>query len=75
MDNNQNIEFLKHATQTALQYMIQCSNIQEEELFQICIDFWAFFTMDILKKTNKGIFDETVMGKIDPMQEQFLMGN
>jgi len=54
--------------------MVQCSNLQEEELFQICIDFWAFFTMDILKKTNKGIFDETVMNKTNPFQDKMIMG-
>ena len=63
------------ATDAALQYMIQCSHIPEEELFQICIDFWSFFTLDILKKTKSGIWDSTAVGKVEAIQEQMLNGN
>jgi len=58
MDDNQNINFLKDFTDQGLKYLVQCSNIPEEggELFKICLDFWYFFTMDILQKTKKNIF-------------------
>lgn len=49
MDQNQNIEFLKRYTQRGLQYLIQCTNIPEDELFKICLDFWHFFTLNNLK--------------------------
>ena len=54
-----NITFLKDFTKQGLVYIIQCSNIPEEELFKICLEFWYFFTMDILQKTKKNIFNGT----------------
>jgi hypothetical protein len=59
MEDNQNINFLKDFTDQGLKYLVQCSNIPEEggELFKICLDFWYFFTMDILQKTKKNIFN------------------
>lgn len=52
MEPNQNIDFLKQYTHRGLHYLIQCSNIPEDELFKITLDFWHFFTMDILQKTK-----------------------
>lgn len=49
---NQNIEFLRQCTHKALEVMTQLSNIPEDELFKICLDFWHFFTYDILMKTK-----------------------
>lgn len=40
MEPNQNLEFLKNYTKKGLQYLIQCTNIDEDELFKICLDFW-----------------------------------
>jgi len=37
-------------------YLIQCTNISEDELFKICLDFWHFFSMDILQKTKSNLF-------------------
>ena len=48
MEPNQNIEFLKQFTQKGLEYLIQCTSIPEDELFKICLDFWHFFSQDIL---------------------------
>ena len=52
MEQNQNIEVLKQYTRQGLEYLIQCSNIPEDEIVKICLDFWHFWTMDILQKTK-----------------------
>lgn len=56
--NNQNIEVLKQRTHKGLMYIVQCTNIPESELFKICIDFWHFFTMDILQKMKGNLFEQ-----------------
>lgn len=48
MESNQNIDILKQYTSKGLEYLNQCSNIAEEELFKITLDFWHFFTLDNL---------------------------
>jgi len=57
MESNPNIDFLKQYTQSGLSYLIQCTNIAEDELFKICLDFWHFFTMDNLQKTKQNLFN------------------
>ena len=32
--------------------MVEFSNIPEDELFKICLDFWHFLTYNILMKTK-----------------------
>lgn len=32
--------------------MIQLSDITEDELFKICLDFWHFFCYNIMMKTK-----------------------
>ena len=59
MEQNPNIEALKQYTKQGLAYLIQCTNIPEEELFKICLEFWHFFTLDILEKTKSGLFKDT----------------
>ena len=39
-------------------YLIQCTNIPEDELFKICLDFWHFLTMNILEKTKQDLFGQ-----------------
>ena len=48
MTDNQNIEYLKESVKRGLWYLVQCTNIPEDELFKICLDFWHFFSYDIL---------------------------
>lgn len=58
MEQNPNIDYLKQYTNIGLEFLIQLSNIEDDELVKICLDFWHFFTMDILKKTRAQIFDQ-----------------
>lgn len=58
MEQNQNIDFLRQYTDRGLHYLIQCTNIPEEELFKICLEFWHFWTMDILRKTKSNLFHQ-----------------
>ena len=58
MEANQNIEVLKQATHKGLVYLIQCTNIPVDELFKICLEFWHFWTMDILQKTKSELFGQ-----------------
>lgn len=53
---NSNIDALRNYTQKGLEYLVQMTNIPEDELFKICLDFWHFFTLDILQKTQKNLF-------------------
>ena len=62
-----NINFLKQFTEGGLQIVIQCSNIPEEELFKICLEFWFFFTYDILQKSKKGMFSSQQMAPVQGM--------
>jgi hypothetical protein len=32
--------------------MVQLSEVQEDELFKICLDFWHFFSLNIMDKTK-----------------------
>lgn len=32
--------------------MLQLTNIQEEELFKICLEFWHWFAHDVMNKTK-----------------------
>jgi exportin-1 len=58
MEQNPNIDYLKQYTKIGLEFLIQLSNIEDDELVKICLDYWHFFTMDILKKTRAQIFDQ-----------------
>lgn len=64
-ESNSNIDALRNYTQKSLQYIVQMTNIPgEEELFKICLDFWHFFTYDILQKTQQNLFKD--MPTFDP---------
>lgn len=41
---NANIDALRNYTEKGLQYLIQCTNIPEDELFKICLEFWHHYT-------------------------------
>jgi hypothetical protein len=34
--------------------MVQLSNIPEDELFKICLDFWHFLSVDIIQNNRMG---------------------
>lgn len=52
MGQNANIDALKAYTEKGLQYLCQCTNIPEDELFKICLEFWHRFSFEILQKTK-----------------------
>lgn len=52
MEPNPDIEFLRNSIDHGLTYMIQLSLVQEEELFKICLEFWHWFSNDVMMKTK-----------------------
>jgi hypothetical protein len=58
MEQNPNIDTLKNHTKQALEYMIQCSNIPDDELFKITLNFWHFFTKNLVFKVKPHILQE-----------------
>jgi hypothetical protein len=49
---NENTQMLVVSVQAGLNYLVQLSNVPEEELFKICVSFWHFFSHDVLTKTR-----------------------
>ena len=41
---NENTYMLLNCTQAGLSYLLQLSNIPEDELFKISLNFWNFFS-------------------------------
>ena len=56
MEPNENIKFLIECISRALMMMTQFSNIPEDELFKICLDFWNKFCYDIMVKLKGSEF-------------------
>lgn len=52
MEPNPNIEIVRSSVQQGLKYMVQLSNIDEDELFKICLEFWHWFCNDAMMKTK-----------------------
>lgn len=52
MEPNQNIQFLQQCVQKALEYLVQLSQVPEDELFKICLDFWNFFSENVMVKVK-----------------------
>jgi len=44
---------LKEYLNQGLVYMVQLSKCEDNELFQICLDFWQFFTVHVNESNNK----------------------
>lgn len=55
MEPNENIDMLRKCVSDGLTYLIQLTNIPEDELFKICIEFWNFFSHDCLMATRGSI--------------------
>lgn len=50
MEPDQNTILLRECVGNGLNYLIQLSNIPEDELFKICFEFWNWFSNDVLVK-------------------------
>ena len=48
IDPNPNIQMLRECVKRSLEIMVQFSQIPEDELFKICLDFWHFLATDIM---------------------------
>lgn len=48
IDPNPNIQVLRECVKKSLEMMVQLSQIPEDELFKICLDFWHFLAADIM---------------------------
>ncbi len=42
--------------------MVQLSNIPEDELFKICLDFWHFFCYNVMMKTKGNQYFDNFAG-------------
>jgi exportin-1 len=49
---NENTAMLVNTAQQGLIYLVQLSNVPEDELFKISMNFWHFFASDVLSKTR-----------------------
>lgn len=47
---NENTQMLFNCLNLGLNYMVQYSQCEEDELFKICLDFWKFFTESLFEK-------------------------
>jgi hypothetical protein len=52
MEANENVNMLRSCTKLGLEYLVQLSQIPEDELFKICLEFWHFLAHDIMMKTQ-----------------------
>jgi hypothetical protein len=67
---------LQMATEKALDYLIQLSNIPNDELFRVMMEFWHDFTYHIMV-TSRGrdIFSKTGDTNLMSLQNDQLVGN
>ena len=49
---NDNTAMLVQSAQAGLIYLVQLSNVPEDELFKITMNFWHFFSHDVMSKTR-----------------------
>ena len=49
IEPNQNIIMLRECVKKSLEVLVQLSNVPEDELFKICLDFWHFLSIDIMQ--------------------------
>lgn len=47
IEPNENILMLRECVRRALEIMVQLSQVPEDELFKICLDFWHFLAVDM----------------------------
>ena len=52
MEPNPDVDFLRASLDQGLVFMIQLTQVQEEELFKICLEFWHWFAHDVMMKTR-----------------------
>lgn len=56
METNSDIDLLRNCVNQGLIYMLQLTQIQEDELFKICVDFWCWLTNDVMMQTRGSTF-------------------
>lgn len=54
IDPNPNISILRECVKKSLEIMVQTSQIPEDELFKISLDFWHFLTTDVMQNPRHG---------------------
>jgi hypothetical protein len=57
IDPNPHIQLLRECVRKSLEMIVQLTQIPEDELFKICLDFWHFLATDIMNnpKNSKDI--------------------
>ena len=53
IEPNEQVIMLRDETLRGLTYLTQMSRIPDDELFKICLDFWHFFSKDIMEKQQR----------------------
>jgi len=56
MEPNADVEILRKNVSFGLEYMIQLTQIPEEELFKICLEFWHWFSNNVMMKIKGSHF-------------------
>jgi hypothetical protein len=54
IEPNPNIQILRDCVKKSLEIMVQISQIPEDELFKISLDFWHFLTTDVIQNPRHG---------------------
>ena len=54
IEPNPNIQVLRECVKKSLEIMVQTSQIPEDELFKISLDFWHFLTTDVMQNPRHG---------------------
>lgn len=52
METNPDVDMLRQSLEYGLVYMIQLTSVPEDELFKICLEFWHWFSNDVMMKTR-----------------------
>lgn len=56
VEGNELLTGLMKTYEQALQYMVQFSYIPEESLFKICVEFWHYFTYEVMITQRQDFF-------------------
>ena len=50
MEANSDVLLLRESVDLGLQYLLQLTSVDEEELFKICLEFWHWFSNNVMTK-------------------------
>ena len=70
MEANSDVLLLRESVDLGLQYLLQLTSVDEEELFKICLEFWHWFSNNVMTKL-RGDQSSQAVPQIPGMDFQF----